>query len=79
MPCPTYQLSLKNLPSYNYCCLSAVHRQFQLLSVAVWFDQDSHATSDLFMFALNLKSFLKEHAIVLKTKEIIHFIARTNP
>lgn len=45
---------------------------------AVWFDQDSHATSDIFMFALNLKSFLKEHAIVMRTKEIIRFIARTN-
>lgn len=44
----------------------------------VWFDQDSHATSDLFMFALDLKNSLKEQAIVMKTKEITRFIARTN-
>ena len=30
------------------------------------------------MFALDLKSFLKEHAIVMKAKEIVRFIARTN-
>jgi len=27
------------------------------------------------MFALDLKSFLKEHAIVMKAKEIVRFIA----
>lgn len=50
----------------------------RLALVPVRFKHGSHATISLFIFALDSKSFLKDHSIVLKTKEIICFNARTN-
>ena len=41
----------------------------------MWFKHGSHATIDLFIFALDSKSFLKDDSIVTRTKEITCFNA----